>query len=63
MPYLCDIRSSSSNNVIQVNNKLFIEGVEFTPTNLAPIAFSQGPTVWGAASGVQSCGQLCLPRT
>lgn len=63
MPYLCDIRSSSSNNVIQVNNKLFIEGVEFTPTNLAPIAFSQGPTVWGAASGIQSCGQLCLPRT
>lgn len=63
MPYLCDIRSSSSNNVIEVGGKLFIEGVEFTPTNLAPVAFSQGPTVWGAASGVQSCGQLCLSRS
>ena len=68
MPYLCDIRSSSSNNVIEVGGKLFIEGVEFTPTNLAPIAFSQGPTVWGAAGaqtsfGIQSVGQLCLPRT
>ena len=70
MPYLCDIRSSSANNVIEVGGKLFIEGVEFTPTNLAPIAFSQGPTVWAAAGastasgvGVQAVGQLCLPRT
>jgi hypothetical protein len=72
MPYLCDIRTGSANNVIQVGGKLFIEGVEFTPTNLAPVAFSQGPTVWGggagttagaAATGVQSIGQLCLPRT
>jgi hypothetical protein len=70
MPYLCDIRSSSANNVIEVGGKLFIEGVEFTPTNLAPIAFSQGPTVWAAAGasiasgvGIQAVGQLCLPRT
>jgi hypothetical protein len=68
MPYLCDIRSSSANNVIEVGGKLFIEGVEFTPTNLAPIAFSQGPTVWGSAGatgtyGLQAVGQLCLPRT
>lgn len=70
MPYLCDIRSGSANNVIDVGGKLFIEGVEFTPTNLAPVAFSQGPTVWGAAGtttgtavGLQSVGQLCLPRT
>jgi hypothetical protein len=70
MPYLCDIRSSSANNVIEVGGKLFIEGVEFTPTNLAPIAFSQGPTFWAAAGastasgvGVQAVGQLCLPRT
>ena len=68
MPYLCDIRSSSANNVIDVGGKLFIEGVEFTPTNLAPIAFSQGPTVWGSAGasasiGIQAVGQLCLPRT
>jgi hypothetical protein len=68
MPYLCDIRSSSANNVIEVGGKLFIEGVEFTPTNLAPIAFSQGPTVWGSvgsptAYGLQAVGQLCLPRT
>jgi len=68
MPYLCDIRSSSANNVIEVGGKLFIEGVEFTPTNLAPIAFSQGPTVWASAGatgtyGLQAVGQLCLPRT
>ena len=70
MPYLCDIRSSSANNVIEVGGKLFIEGVEFTPTNLAPIAFSQGPTFWAAAGastasgvGIQAVGQLCLPRT
>jgi hypothetical protein len=71
MPYLCDIRTGAANNVIEVNNKLFIEGVEFTPTNLAPIAFSQGPTFWGATGGVagtqltglQAVGQLCLNRT
>lgn len=68
MPYLCDIRSSSANNVIEVGGKLFIEGVEFTPTNLAPVAFSQGPTVWGSAGaplsyGLQAVGQLCLSRT
>lgn len=69
MPYLCDIRIGSANNVIQVGGKLFVEGVEFTPTNLAPIAFSQGPTAWGGAStaptayGIQGCGQLCLPRS
>lgn len=69
MPYLCDIRSGSANNVIQVGGKLFVENVEFTPTNLAPVAFSQGPTAWGGAStapttyGIQGCGQLCLPRS
>jgi hypothetical protein len=63
MPYLCDVRTASANNVIEVNNKLFIEGVEFTPTNLAPIAFSQGPTLWGAVNSSQACGQLCLSRT
>lgn len=69
MPYLCDIRSGSANNVIEVGGKLFIEGVEFTPTNLAPIAFSQGPTAYGAAAGMpstfasQAVGQLCLSRT
>lgn len=71
MPYLCDIRSGSANNVIEVGGKLFIEGVEFTPTNLAPVAFSQGPTAWGGTagspsggtSGLQSVGQLCLGRT
>jgi hypothetical protein len=68
MPYLCDIRTGGANNVIEVGGKLFIEGVEFTPTNLAPIAFSQGPTSWptgagnlGPASG--GVGQLCLART
>jgi hypothetical protein len=73
MPYLCDIRSGAANNVIEVGGKLFIEGVEFTPTNLAPIAFSQGPTAWGASGGIasagsqltglQAVGQLCLNRT
>lgn len=72
MPYLCDIRTGAANNVIEVGGKLFIEGVEFTPTNLAPIAFSQGPTFWGAtggtavatqATGLQAVGQLCLNRT
>lgn len=71
MPYLCDIRTSAANNVIEVGGKLFIEGVEFTPTNLAPIAFSQGPTFWAATggtsgsllTGVQAVGQLCLNRT
>jgi hypothetical protein len=69
MPLLCDIRSGAANNVIQVGGKLFIEGVEFTPTNLAPVAFSQGPTAWGGAAGTtssfgfQAVGQLCLPRT
>jgi len=69
MPYLCDIRIGSANNVIQVGGKLFVENVEFTPTNLAPVAFSQGPTTWGGAStapttyGIQGCGQLCLPRS
>lgn len=70
MPIICDIRSGSANNVIQVGGKLFIEGVEFTPTNLAPVAFSQGPTAWSAAGGApanaigyQPVGQLCLPRT
>ena len=71
MPYLCDIRTGASNNVIEVGGKLFIEGVEFTPTNLAPVAFSQGPTMWGGSGGsgsggsdgVQGVGQLCLSRT
>jgi hypothetical protein len=70
MPIICDIRSGSANNVIQVGGKLFIEGVEFTPTNLAPVAFSQGPTSWPSAGspaalpiGLQAVGQLCLPRT
>lgn len=70
MPIICDIRSGSANNVIQVGGKLFIEGVEFTPTNLAPIAFSQGPTAWPSAGtttatniGLQAVGQLCFPRT
>jgi len=71
MPYLCDIRTGASNNVIEVGGKLFIEGVEFTPTNLAPVAFSQGPTTWGGSGGsgsggsdgVQGVGQLCLSRT
>lgn len=71
MPYLCDIRTSAANNVIEVGGKLFIEGVEFTPTNLAPVAFSQGPTFWGASggtsgtqlTGLQAVGQLCLSRT
>ena len=69
MPYLCDIRIGSANNVIQVGGKLFVENVEFTPTNLAPVAFSQGPTAWGGAAtaptayGIQGCGQLCLPRS
>ena len=71
MPYLCDIRIGSANNVIQVGGKLFVENVEFTPTNLAPVAFSQGPTAWGGAAGgtsaqlvgVQGCGHLCLPRS
>lgn len=72
MPYLCDIRTGAANNVIEVGGKLFIEGVEFTPTNLAPIAFSQGPTFWGATggealvsqlTGLQAVGQLCLNRT
>lgn len=72
MPIICDIRSGAANNVIQVGGKLFIEGVEFTPTNLAPVAFSQGPTAWGGAAGttlatdnygLQAVGQLCLPRT
>jgi hypothetical protein len=73
MPYLCDIRTGASNNVIEVGGKLFIEGVEFTPTNLAPVAFSQGPTMWGGSgggtslatqlTGVQAVGQLCLSRT
>jgi hypothetical protein len=71
MPYLCDIRVGSANNVIQVNNKLFIENVEFTPTNLAPIAFSAGPVTSGGTAGTtngttpwapQSLSQLCLPR-
>jgi hypothetical protein len=72
MPIICDIRSGAANNVIQVGGKLFIEGVEFTTTNLAPVAFSQGPTAWGGAAGtvnatnnygLQAVGQLCLPRT
>jgi len=73
MPYLCDIRTGASNNVIEVGGKLFIEGVEFTPTNLAPVAFSQGPTMWGGSgggtnlstqlTGLQAVGQLCLSRT
>ena len=72
MTLVCDIRMGNANNLIEVNGKLFIEGLEHTPTNLAPVAFSQGPTAWGGAAGApynasyfigaQGCTQLCLPR-
>ena len=66
MPYICDIRSGNVNNVIEVDGKLFIEGQEYTPTTLAPIAFSQGPTGFSAGSttvNTANLTQLCLPRT
>lgn len=68
MTYVLSIRSNSANNVIEVNSKLFIEGQEYTPTNLAPVALSQGPTTYPtgtstAASNAQGCAQLNLGRT
>lgn len=51
MPYVCDLRSAPYNNVIEVGGKLLIEGVEVTPTNLAPVPFSFGPSTVSAADG------------
>lgn len=51
MPYVCDLRSAPYNNVIAVSNKLFIEGIEVTPTNLAPVPFSFGPSTNSACDG------------
>lgn len=66
MPYVCDVRTSNANNVIEVNNKLFIETQEYTPTNLAPVAFSQGPTTYspGVTTSITGANltQLSMPR-
>lgn len=43
MPFICDIRSGVRNAVIDVDNKLFINGLEHTYTNLAPVPLSAGP--------------------
>jgi hypothetical protein len=51
MPYVCDLRSANYNNVIAFPGKLFIEQQEVTPTNLAPVPFSQGPSTVSAIGG------------
>jgi hypothetical protein len=51
MPYVCDLRSYTSNNVIAFADSLYIEGQEVTPTNLAPVPFSQGPSNGSAFDG------------
>jgi hypothetical protein len=51
MPYVCDLRSANYNNVIAFSDKLYIEQQEVTPTNLAPVPFSQGPSTVSAIGG------------
>jgi hypothetical protein len=64
MPYVCDVRRDNKLTVIEVDGRLYIEGQEYTPTNLAPIAFSQGPTSWPplTATGRVPAQQLSLSR-
>lgn len=66
MPYVCDVRRDNKLTVIEVDGRLYIEGQEYTPTNLSPIAFSQGPTTWPPAasstSGRLPAQQLSLSR-
>lgn len=64
MPYVCDVRRDNKLTVIEVNGRLYIEGQEYTPTNLSPIAFSQGPTSWPPATttGRVPAQQLSLSR-
>ena len=71
MPFFTDVRTGSSNNVIEINNKLLIEGQEYQLPDLAPVALRRGPTSFPTGlpynvtvlSGVQGCSQLCLPKT
>ena len=67
MTYFTDIRRNSYNNVIEVNNRLFIEGQEYTRNNFAPMALSSGPTNFppgqAATNGNVGAGQLALSRT
>ena len=62
MPYISDVRSNAANSVISVGGKLFIEGQEVTPTNLAPVAFSRGPSIniGGSATTGSGDGQLIM---
>lgn len=66
MTYVCDLRENSYNNVIEVNDRLFIEGQRYTKTNLAPVALSFGPTnfpLGTTAAGLVNASQLALSRT
>ena len=66
MTYVCDIRENSYNNVIEVNDRLFIEGQRYTKTNLAPVALSLGPTnfpIATSATGLVNAGQFAMSRT
>jgi hypothetical protein len=66
MTYVCDLRENSYNNVIEINNRLFIEGQRYTVTNLAPVALSFGPTNFPlatSAAGGTNASQLMLART
>lgn len=54
MPFICDIRAGVRNAVIDVDNKLFINGLEHTYTNLAPVPFSTGPAQVFGSYGILS---------
>ncbi len=70
MPFFTDIRTGSSNNVIEVNSKLLIEGQEYQLPDLAPVALNRGPTSFPSGlpynstvtNGLTGCSQLCLPK-
>jgi hypothetical protein len=54
MPFVCDIRINNRNAVIDFGDKIFINGTEHTPTNLAPVPLSAGPAQLGGSYGVLS---------
>lgn len=65
MPVVREIRNGNTNNLIEVEGKLFIEGQEYTFENFAPIALSFGPPCYpqgDANTFTPNASQLSLGR-
>lgn len=65
MPVVKEIRNGNSNNLIEVEGRLYIEGQEYTFENFAPISLSFGPSSYpqgDASTFTSNVSQLALGR-